>query len=68
MFSAIQARKDRFGIFWIEKERFLDQKSEVLIQSTNNRSFPKGLVHAFCKKFELFIKFCRGQIKPEKVG
>ena len=32
VFWANQARKDRFGIFWVEKERFLDQKSEVLIK------------------------------------
>ena len=67
VFWANQARKDRFWIFWIEKNDFRPEKRRFN-KSTNNRSFPKGLVHAaFVKKVELFIKFFGGQIKPGKV-
>ena len=59
-------KRSFFWIFWIEKNDFRPEKWSFN-KSTNNRSFPKGLVQAFCQKFELFIKFLGGQIKPEKV-
>ena len=65
-FGQIKPEKIVFWIFWIEKNDFRPEKWSFN-KSTNNRSFPKGLVQAFCQKFELFIKFLVGQIKPEKV-
>ena len=36
-------------------------------KSPKYRTFPKGLVHAFCQKIELFLKCIFGYIKPEKI-
>ena len=65
-FGQIKSEKTVFWIFWIEKNDFKPEKWSFN-KSTKHRSFPKGLVQAFCQKFELFIKFFGGQIKPEKV-
>ena len=43
-------------------------KKKVKFQkSPKYRTFPKGLVHAFCQKIELFLKCIFGYIKPEKI-
>ena len=35
-------------------------------KSTNNRSFPKGLVQAFCQKFELLSNFLVGKSSQKR--
>ena len=51
-FQANQARKDRFLIFWIEKNKF--QTRKVKFQKRSKKSnFTKRLVHGFCQKIEI---------------
>ena len=50
---------DRIKCILVKKVKF--QKSPKY------RTFPKGLVHAFCQKIELFLKCIFGYIKPEKI-
>ena len=50
---ADQARIDRFLIFWMEKNVFFDQKSDVTKKSKKSK-FSKGLVKNFREKIELF--------------
>ena len=55
LYFADQTRKDRFLIFWREKNDCQTQKSEVL-KSPKHRNFSKGLVHGFCQRIEYLIK------------
>ena len=56
VFLADQFGKYRFFDIFYKKEGFLDQKKKVQ-KSPKNRIFPKGLLHGFCRKIELFIMY-----------
>ena len=65
IFGANQARKDRFFMFWIKKECFLDQKEEVLKNSKNIEIFKGSMV--FVKQWNFYhLFFFFWQINPEK--
>ena len=52
-FQASQARKDRFLIFWIEKNKFQTRKVKFQ-KGPNKKIFQRGyIVHGFCQKIEL---------------
>ena len=52
-FQANQARKDRFLIFWIEKNKFQTRKVKFQ-KGPNKKIFQRGyIVHGFCQKIEL---------------
>ena len=53
-FGQIKPGKIVFDIL-DKKECFLDQKEEVFKKRQKNLNFPKGLVHGFCQKMEIFI-------------
>ena len=48
-FQANQGRKDRFLIFWIEKNKFQTRK-EKSKKDPKKSNFSKRLVHGFCQK------------------
>ena len=54
LFRKLQQKRSIFDIL-DRKERFLDQKSEVL-KSPKIGNFSKGLVPGFCQKIEYFIR------------
>ena len=47
-----------------KKERFLDQKNKVFKRAKQG-DFPKGIIHGFCPKIEIFLMciFWRNQIR-----
>ena len=65
VFWANQARKDRFWIFWIEKNYFRPEKWSFN-KSTNNRRFLKGSVQAFCQKFNFLLNFFGGKSSQKR--
>ena len=57
------ATKDRFLIFWIEKNAF--QTGIVKFEKdAKNRKFAKGLVQGFCPKMDVFSQRFFREIQP----
>ena len=66
-FLGKSSQKRSFFDILDKKECFLDRKRNFS-KVQKNRIFPKGLVHGFCRKIELFIIFVFLQIKPDKIA